>query len=135
MQVSSGKKFSLMARMKSFKFASRGIAIVLRSQHNLWIHLSALIIVIAAGFFFRITPAEWCIILLSSALVICMEIMNTALEFLVDFISPGYHEKAGEIKDLSAAAVLVSAIFALIIGVLIFGPYIMTLVAPSSALK
>lgn len=135
MQASAGKKFSLMARINSFKFASGGIAEVIRSQHNFRIHLCALILVIAAGLFFGISRAEWCIVLLASALVLSFEIINTAVEFLVDLISPGHHQKAGKIKDLSAAAVLVSAIFAIIIGILVFGPYLWALAAPSSALK
>lgn len=135
MQVSSAKKFSLKERIKSFHYAFNGIAVVFRSQYNFLIHLSVLSFVVFAGFFFQISPVEWCMLLLASALVLSLEIVNTAMEFLVDFVSPEYHEKAGIIKDLSAAAVLIASGFAVITGLIIFVPYVWAWAAPSSALK
>jgi len=132
MQAPPGKKFILRERMHSFRFAIKGIATVISTQHNFRIHLFALIAVIAAAWLFRISTAEWCIVLLASALVLSLEIINTAFEFLVDIVSPQYHEKAGRIKDLSAAAVLVASIIAAIAGILIFGKYILALFNTSS---
>lgn len=124
MPAPTGKKFSLRERLRSFHYAFRGIEMALRTQHNFRIHLVAFILVIAAGFLFGINQTEWCIILIASALVISLEIINTAMELTVDIISPEFHEKAGMIKDLSAAAVLVTAIAAASTGVIIFGKYI-----------
>ncbi|MCX6287701.1 MAG: diacylglycerol kinase family protein [Bacteroidetes bacterium] len=135
MQAPAGKKFSLRERTRSFRFAITGIATVIRTQHNFRIHLIAFILVIASALFFGISPAEWCIVLLASALVLCLEIINTAIEFLVDIISPQYQEKAGMIKDLSAAAVLVAAIIAAFVGIIIFGKYIIVLFSTSSAIR
>jgi len=122
-----------MERLKSFHFAFKGIAKVTATQPNFRIHLAALILVIIAGFIFGISPVEWCIILLASALVMSLEIVNSAFEFLVDFISPEYHEKAGVIKDLAAAAVLIAAIFAAMTGIIIFGHHVLDLFTTSSA--
>ncbi len=127
MQAPQGKKFSLRERLRSFRYAFRGIGMAMSTQHNFRIHLAAFILVIAAGFLFGINPEEWCIILLASALVISLEIINTAMELTVDIISPEFREKAGMIKDLSAAAVLVAAIAAASAGVIIFGKYIFQL--------
>jgi len=124
MQAPAGKKFSLRERIRSFRFAFQGIVSVIRTQHNFRIQLTAFVMVIAAGFLFRITLPEWCIILLVSALVLSLEIINTAMELMVDLISPEFQEKAGLIKDLSAAAVLVASIIAVITGLVIFSKYI-----------
>ncbi|MCX6281654.1 MAG: diacylglycerol kinase family protein [Bacteroidetes bacterium] len=135
MQNPSGKRFSLRERVRSFRFATKGIVSVIATQHNFRIHLVAMALVFSAAFLFNITGAEWCIVLLASALVLSLEIVNTAIESLVDLVSPGYHEKAGLIKDLSAAAVLVSAIFAAVAGIVIFGPYIVAYFNTSSAVR
>ena len=125
MQAPAGKRFSLRERIRSFRFAFKGIATLIRTQHNFRIHITAFALVILAGFFFGINPAELCIILLVSGLVLSLEIINTALEMMVDFISPDFHNKAGMIKDLSAAAVLLAAIIAVFTGLIIFSKYIL----------
>jgi diacylglycerol kinase len=127
MQAPTGKKFSLGERLRSFKFAFRGIEMAVRTQHNFRIHLAAFILVIAAGFLFGISPGEWCILIIASALVLSLEIINTAMELTVDIISPEYREKAGMIKDLSAAAVLIAATAAASAGVIIFGKHLLQL--------
>lgn len=123
-----GNRFSFRARARSFRFAFRGIMEVLRHQHNFRIHLIALILAVIAGFFFRISLAEWMFILIISALVLCLEIVNTAIEYFVDLVSPGFNEKAGMAKDLAAAAVLLAAVFALIGGTIIFGKHLLDLI-------
>jgi diacylglycerol kinase len=127
MQAPTGKKFSLGERLRSFKFAFRGIEMAVRTQHNFRIHLAAFILVTVAGFLLRISPGEWCIVIIASALVISLEIINTAMELTVDIISPEFREKAGMIKDLSAAAVLVAATASVLTGVIIFGKHILQL--------
>jgi diacylglycerol kinase (ATP) len=121
------EKFSIKKRLKSFAFASKGFKIMIFTQHNAWIHTFAAVLVIALGLYFQITSIEWLFIILAIALVFAFELVNTALEFLVDYVSPEFSEKAGKIKDLAAAAVLVCAIAAAIIGVIIFVPYILEL--------
>lgn len=111
-------------RANSFKAAFTGLYEGLKSQWNFKFHLLAACVVIALGFYFEVSKMEWCVLLLCCALVISLELINTAIELLCDFIEPSKNEKIRIIKDISAAGVLVSAIIALIIGILIFSPYI-----------
>jgi diacylglycerol kinase len=107
---------------KSFGCAFNGLKMVLISQQNFRIHIAVIIIVCTAGVFSQLTASEWCIIVMTIFLVLAMETMNTAIEKLVDFISPGFHEQAGIVKDIAAAAVLLSAAAAVIVGLIIFMP-------------
>ena len=109
-------KFSFTGRMKSFRYAFLGIITAFRSQHNLWIHLAATLVVICLGFVFHLTMTEWMLITFAIGLVWVAEILNTAIETLVDMVSPEYNEKAGRVKDLAAGAVLIAAIIAIVIG-------------------
>jgi diacylglycerol kinase len=81
-------------------------------------------IVIAAGFYYNIGEGEWLAIMLAIGLVISLELMNTAMEHLVDLVSPAYHEKAGRVKDIAAGAVLVASAAAGVVGVMIFWKYL-----------
>lgn len=114
----------LIRRVKSFGFAFAGIADMQRTQPNARFHAVAAILVIAAGWYFQISTSEWCLITLSITLVVAAEAFNTALEYLVDLTSPHPHPLAGKAKDAAAAAVLITAIGAAVIGILIFGPKI-----------
>lgn len=114
----------LQKRIESFGYAFRGIAILFKTQINARIHLTALLAVVIAGFFFKINTTEWCLIALSSAAVLSAEAMNTAVEFVVDLVSPQYNELAGKAKDVAAAAVLLMAFGAVCVGVIIFLPKI-----------
>ena len=111
-------------RIKSFGYAFKGIATLFSTQPNAWIHLIALFVVSAAGFFFEINTTEWCLIALTSAAVLSAEAMNTAIEFIVDLVSPQYHDLAGKAKDVAAAAVLITALGAIVVGFLVFFPKI-----------
>lgn len=93
----------------------------------MWVHLLAAILVILAGFLLNISRLEWIAIIFVITLVIALEIINTAIELLVDWISPEHHPQAGKIKDLAAGAVLIAAIGAAITGVMIFLPKITAL--------
>jgi len=132
MKGSAGTKFSLKQRFKSFRYAINGILLGFRTQHNFRIHIAAFSLVVIAGIFFRISTIEWCLLLIVSALVMCFQLINSAIEMLVDQVSPEYNEKAGMIKDLSAAAVLLSAIFAAAAGVFIFCKPIVEILSVSS---
>lgn len=114
--------------LKSFIYAFKGIALSLR-QRNMKIHVVCAIIAICFGIGLSITSTEWCFILLCIGAVLSLEIVNTAIEHLVDIISPEYNEKAGKVKDLAAGAVLVFAILSAIIGVFIFGKHLLVLLS------
>lgn len=121
------QKFSIRKRLKSFVFAFNGIRILLREEHNSWIHIFAVICVTLAGIFLKISVNEWITVVFAFGFVIAMEIVNSAIENVADFISPEKHEMIKKIKDLSAAAVLIAAITAFIIGLIIFVPKIVAL--------
>jgi len=105
----------------SFRNALAGIKIALRTQRNLRFHLIVGIVVISLAVIFRVSLVEFSILLLVILVVIISEMFNTSIEFTVDLISPEYNSLAKKAKDISAAAVLVSAFFAIIIGFGIFG--------------
>lgn len=122
-------KFSFSDRLKSFKYAFNGLKIVLNEEHNARIHLIVSLIVIACGFIFQISIIEWIVICFAIGFVISVEILNSAIENLCDFVSPEYHNLIKKVKDISAAAVLISAISSVMIGILIFLPKIIHLIA------
>ncbi len=111
---------------KSFLFAFKGIALILK-ERNFIIHLIAASIAIALGFIFTISVNEWLAIIICMSMVLCLEIINTAIEKTIDLLHPQIHPKAGAIKDLAAAAVLVAAIAALIVGLVVFVPKVVGL--------
>ena len=121
---SNDEKFSLIKRIRSFIYAGRGIKIFFKSTHNSWIHVTLCIIAIILGFYFHITQTEWMMLVLASGLVFVSEAFNTAIEIDIDLTSPEYHPFAKNSKDVAAGAVLISAITALVIGILIFGHYV-----------
>ena len=119
------KKFSLIKRAESFTHAGRGIYVYLRSTHNSWLHISAFILVIIASLFFNITKTEWMMVFIVSGIVFVSEAFNTAIEIDMDLTSPTFHPYAKDTKDVAAGAVLISVIVAIIVGILIFTPYIL----------
>lgn len=118
---------SLLKRANSFRFAFLGLADMLRSQPNARIHLAAATAVLIAGFYFRISRLEWVAIVLCVAIVFAAEAVNTALEYLTDLVSPGFHPLAGKAKDAAAAAVFLTALGAFVVGLIIFLPKIVAL--------
>ena len=124
-EITENKKFSIIKRAKSFKHAGRGLYIFIKTTHNAWIHVLVLLAVIVAGFYFKISSIEWMILILTGGFVLVAEAFNTAIEIDMDLTSPEYHPYARDTKDVAAGAVLVSAITALIVGILIFGKYLL----------
>ncbi len=120
-------KFSISKRIKSFKYAWNGLRILIKEEHNARIHLFAAIGVFIAGLFFSLSLNEWMAIILSIGLVFSLEIINSSIENIADFISPEKHEMIKKIKDLSASGVFASALTALIIGAIIFVPKILNI--------
>ena len=114
-------------QLRSFKFAWKGIMTCAGHEQNITFHLIAATAVVIAGFAFRITPVEWMIALICIGMVITAELFNSAIERLVDLVSPEWNKIAAEVKDIAAGAVLVSAIAAAIVGVIIFVPYLLRL--------
>lgn len=113
---------SLRQRIDSFRYAFQGMADLFRTQPNSQFHLAAAVLVVGAGYWLQLSRIEWVAIVLCIALVIALEALNTGLEYLTDLVSPDYHPLAGKAKDAGAAAVLIGAIGAAIVGLLIFGP-------------
>lgn len=118
------RKFHLKTRIKSFTYAIEGIKYLIKTQHNIWIHLFATCIVIILGLFLNVSLTEWCLLILAIGWVLFSEAFNTALESLTDLTTHKYHKLAKITKDVGAAAVLISAITSAIIGLLIFVPKI-----------
>ncbi len=116
------KNLKMKKRLKSFVYAGSGIAYTLKTQPNFLIHIAILCFVILFGIIFKLSTNEWIWITLIAAIVLSLEIINTAIELLTDLISPEFNEKAGKIKDLSAGAVLLSAIASIVVGLIIFAP-------------
>jgi diacylglycerol kinase (ATP) len=116
------QKFSIRSRVKSFYYAGRGIRRFLQTEHNARIHLAATVIVIAAAWFFKVSPMEAVALAGAIGLVWVAEMFNTCLERTMDLISKEERPAIGFIKDVAAGAVLVAAIVAAIIGAFVFIP-------------
>ena len=117
--------FSVKGRLQSFMYAFRGLAFLIKTQHNSWIHMIAAVLVVIAGFYFRISIAEWLFVIFAIGFVFTAELFNTAIECLVNLVSPENQDKAGRIKDIAAGAVLVASLTALVAGLIIFLPKIL----------
>ena len=121
------QRFSLQNRIKSFGYAFNGLKILFIEEHNARIHLIAGVLVLIVGIYLNISKLEWIAVTLAIGLVITVEIINSVIENMADFVSPEWHNMIKKIKDLSAAGVLVSSITALIIGLIVFLPKIVSL--------
>ena len=112
---------------KSFGYAFEGIWTGIRKERNMRIHCLAVILVTAAGTFFGLSAAEWCICLLLFGMVISLELVNTAVEAVVDLVTEEKKPLAKIAKDTAAGAVLFTAVMAVIIGCIIFIPHLLEL--------
>jgi len=122
MNNKKSSKFSIKKRGQSFGFAFNGIVQTFKNEHNFWIHLAVMLLVIIFGFALNVSTNEWLVIILCFGTVLSAEIFNSAIENLTDLVSPEQNSKAGLVKDMAAGAVLVSAIAAAIVGLIIFVP-------------
>ena len=111
--------------LKSFIYALQGIWSGIADQRNLKFQLAVAIVVVGAGFYLSIQAIEWCVILMCISLVISLELVNTAVENLVDLVTLERKPLAGKIKDIAAGAVLIASAISLIIGIIIFRKYLM----------
>lgn len=114
--------------VNSFKYAGKGIIETFKSEKNMKIHLFMVLFITVLGFLLNISLNEWFICIILFASVISLEIVNTAIETIVNLVSPNYNELAKRAKDLGAGAVLIAAIASAIIGIIIFLPKVINVI-------
>ena len=120
--------FTFSGRIRSIKHALSGIELMLRTQHNASVHLVASLAAILMAIYLRISAGEWALIIAAMVAVWVAEAMNTAFELLCDVSSPQFHPIVKQAKDVSAGAVLISAVGAVAIGCSVFIPRIIQIV-------
>jgi diacylglycerol kinase (ATP) len=118
----SDPKHFLRGRIHSFECAFSGLVHVFKTQPNIWIHLAFTIAVGAVGLWLKINQVQWLVLILVIGLVWTAEILNTALEVIVNIASPERHPLAKLAKDVAAGAVLIAAIVAIVVGIIVLGP-------------
>ena len=112
--------------LKSYTYAVRGLIKTFREEQNLKIQTLASLLVLVLGIYFRLSRIEWAVLTLVISLVLIAEITNSAVERITDVLKPRINTYVKEIKDIMAAAVLLSSIAAIIVGAIIFIPYVYT---------
>lgn len=117
----------LKGRLKSLRYAFRGMLMLIRSEHSIMVQLGIGILVSILGFLVGISPTEWMLQTMCIGMVLSAEGLNTAVEKLCDFVNPGYDPKIGRIKDISAGGVGFAAVVAIVVGIIIYGPRVANL--------
>lgn len=112
----------IASRIASFRHAFHGWMYVIRTQRNAWIHAIITILVVIIGFWLGLPARDWATLVLVIAMVWSAEFLNTSIEAVVDLASPAHHPLAKTGKDVGAAAVLIAAGAAVLVGLLILGP-------------
>ena len=120
----SKKESFLINRLKSIRYAFKGVLLLLRTEASIKIQFAIAILLAGVGFFFNISSNEWIVQFLAIGLVMSIEGINTAIEEIANFIHPEHHNKIGMIKDIAAGAVFIASLFATIIGFIIYLPKI-----------
>jgi diacylglycerol kinase len=110
--------------LKKFSNAARGILAGILGQSSFAMHLPVALLVIIAAAWFQVTTTEWLVLLLTIALVLTAELINSAVESLAQAITQEHHPQIGRALDIAAGAVLVASLFAIVTGLLIFWPYV-----------
>ena len=121
---SRARRIDMRRTLYSFRHAGRGLAWAVSSQANLRVHLIVAAVVLVAAVLVRFSAIEFVAVLVGMAMVIAAELFNTTLEVLIDYAWPEHHPMIGRAKDVAAAAVLVTAVGAAIVGVLLFGRHL-----------
>ena len=111
-------------RLKSVGYAFKGLMVLVKTENAIKLQLIIAISVTVAGFYFNISTTEWLVQLVMISVVMSVEGVNTAIEYMADFIHPDYHEKIGKIKDVGAGAVFIASIIAIIVAGIIYLPKI-----------
>ena len=114
-------------RWHSFSAAVSGAAYTVRTQHNTRIELAAAVVVVAAGLWLRIDALAWAVLALTIAMILALEAVNSAIEAVVDLVSPDYHELARTAKDCAAGAMIFAVLGSLGVAAAIFGPPLLRL--------
>ena len=117
------KKFFL-----SFTYPIKGLKYAYRNEQNLAFDVGVALIVIIAGFFLKLSAGEWAVVALTIGLVLALELINTAIEAAIDLVTKEYHPLAKVAKDTSAAAVFIMACAAIVVGLIIFLPKLISLI-------
>ena len=120
--MKTDKPFTLKARLGSFGYAFRGIVDFFREEHNAILHVIATLMVIGMAVVFGVSRVEAILLVIVAGLVWMAELFNTAIEKMMDYISTEKQTQIKLIKDLSAAAVLISSVIAVATGAIIFIP-------------
>ncbi len=110
--------------LKSFQYAVKGLIKIFREEQNIRIQVLVGVFVLCCGYNFHLKRIEWCIIIILITIVILMEIINSAIERIADVLKPRIDSYVKEIKDIMAGAVMIASILAVIIGIIIFWPYL-----------
>jgi diacylglycerol kinase len=108
--------------LESFRFAFTGLWYALRTQRNTRVHLAIAAVVVVLGLCLNLSYVQWAVLTLTIGFVLVSEMLNTVAETLVDLVSPGYHPLAKVVKDVTAGAVLLTAIISVVVGLLVLGP-------------
>jgi len=108
--------------IESFRFAFAGLGYALRTQRNTRIHLTIAVLVAVLGLWLGLTFTQWAVLALTVGFVLVGEMINTVAEALVDLIAPDYHPLAKVVKDVTAGAVLLTALVSVVVGLLVLGP-------------
>jgi len=112
----------LINRLKSVRYAFKGMLILIRTESSIQLQVFIAIVVTIAGFYFDISKTEWMVQITMIGLVMSIEGINTAIEYIADFVHPEHHKKIGLIKDIAAGAVFIASVIAVIIAGFIYIP-------------
>ncbi len=127
MAQTAGRKEAMKNKrlLDSFRNAAAGIERAFLEERNMKLHTLAAFLAVAGGLYFRVPLQSWALIIIAIAVVFICELINTAIENIVDLVCPGYSEKARKIKDIAAGAVMTAAILAVLLGLIVFtGPVV-----------
>lgn len=119
--------FSIAQRVRSFGYAAAGLRLLIRREHNAWIHACATALVFLVAISLSVSAQDWAILLLAMAMVWISEGLNTAIEYLANAVTGEFDENIKHAKDVAAGAVLLAAGFAVAIAGLVFFPYILNI--------
>ncbi len=122
----AGQRYSIFS---AFRNAGRGLAEAVRTERNVRIDAAAAVLVVVLGFAFRIDAPSWLAIVICIGMMFALETVNTAIEAVVDLASPGYHELARKAKDCAAGAALAGALASVVVGLIVFVPRVLALIA------
>ncbi len=122
--MQDSQPFSLSGRIRSFAYAINGLIKLVSTEHNAWVHAVATVSVVGLAWQCDISRSDWMILLLAIAMVWVAEALNTAVEYLANAVSVEFNPHIKHAKDIAAGAVLLAALFAALLGALIFYPYL-----------